>query len=117
MSPKDLSPAEVQRIYETKGWMLNHLHQPFTTKKLAQRAAMNERKFREAFHYLFEITIGEYVHEARMQTGIILIRLTGNPIKMIAAQTGYRYTKNFMIAFKRRFGRTPREVRRMRDER
>ena len=111
MSPKNLSREELERIYETKTFLLNNLNRKFTAARLARHAAMNMEKFREVFCYVFGYRVAEYILEARMQLGYFLLRHTGKTIKEIATLSGYRYSKNFMLAFKKHFGITAGAVR------
>jgi transcriptional regulator GlxA family with amidase domain len=111
MSPKELTKEEGQRIYAVKTYILNHLEQPFTVRQLAQKAALGEQKFKEAFYLLLEMTVGEYIHEARMKLGKFLLKQSDKSIKEIAGICGYKKARNFSSAYKKFFGMSPREER------
>ena len=111
MSPHEITNEEIQRLYQVKTYLLNHLHQRHTVKQLARGAAMNESKFREAFYMVFSYVVQDYIIEARMQLGFFLLKHTNKAIKEIAWLAGYRQSKNFMNAFKKYFGITAMTVR------
>jgi AraC-like DNA-binding protein len=110
MSPKELTAEEIQRIYQTKSFLLNNLRRKFTVYQLARHAAMNTVKFREGFYLLFHYQVGVYIKEARMQYAYFLLRHTDKPIKEVARLAGFGRTKNFMQAFKKYFGVTAGRV-------
>ena len=107
MSPQALTAAEEQRLYATKTYLLNHLHQRITVRQMAQYSALGQQKFRDGFYRLFQMPVKDYLHEARMQTARVLLVHTDKPIKAIAGSCGYRYYKNFITAYRKTFGRTP----------
>jgi AraC-like DNA-binding protein len=106
MSPKKLSRDEEQRIYAVKSYVINNLHQKFTVRQLARKAALGEQRFRDGFYHLFRMHVGQYIHATRMQTARFLLTHTDKTIKEIASLTGYRNTDNFLRAFKHFFGTT-----------
>ena len=112
MSPKEITKEEIQRIYETKTYFLNHLHQQWTVAQLARRSAMNTEKFRRGFYLIFEYQVQAFMTEARMRLGLFLLQHTKKTIKDIASRTGYRHYNNFLKAFKKHFGVTAQSVRR-----
>ena len=111
MSPKEITKEEIQRIYETKTYLLNHLHKKFTIRQLARKAAIGEQRFKDGFAFLFGMAVGEYIHEARMQTAKLLLRNTKKSIKEISLLCGYRQARNFSSAHKMFFRIKPREHR------
>lgn len=113
MSPKELTTDEKKRLQEIQSYLTNHLEKKLVINAIAKRAAMSEDKLKEGFFKLFGMTVGNYLHETKMQTGYFLLQNTEKPIKEIAGLTGYKYTKNFLIAFKKRFGVTAGSIPRI----
>jgi AraC-like DNA-binding protein len=110
MSPKAFTAEEKERLQQTKNYLLNHLHVAVPVKQAARRAAMGEQRFKDGFQLLFLYTPGRYLHEARMQTALVLLRHTDKTIKEIAALCGFRHYKNFLTAFKKFYGETTGEL-------
>lgn len=111
MSPKALTQDEKDRLQAAKLYILTHLHEALPVQKISRIALMGEQKLRDGFKELFDLNIGPFIHEARMQYGLFLLRHTNKTIKEIAALTGYKRTHNFSREFKRFFGLTPNSVR------
>lgn len=112
MSPKEFTKDEIQRIYLTKTYMLQHLHKKLTVAQLARHAALNKQKFREGFYFVFSYDVNTYLKEARMQTAFILLRHTKRTMKDIASLTGYGIHKaNFLTAFRKWYGVSAGSIR------
>jgi transcriptional regulator GlxA family with amidase domain len=111
MSPKAFTKEEKARLFQTKTFLLTHLQEDLDVARLARHAALGSQRFMDGFALLFDYTPGRYLHEARMQTGLVLLKHTDKTVKEIAALCGYRHYKNFLTAFKSFFGRRPSDVR------
>ena len=111
MSPKMLTSDEKQRLFATKAYLLNHLHQPLEIADMARQAAMSVQRFNYGFFLLFGYSPASYVHDSRLQFGYFLLLHTEKPIKEIAGLCGYRHYKNFLTAFRAFFGQTPGQLR------
>lgn len=111
MSPRQITKEEEGRIYAVKTYILNHLHERLTTKKLARKAAMGEQKFKDGFWRLFEKSVGSYMLYTRMETGRFLLLHTDRSVKEIAMLCGYKKTRNFSSAYRKYFKVSPSEER------
>jgi AraC-like DNA-binding protein len=111
MSPKEHTIEERMRIYAVKRYILNHLKEAFIIRGLAKKAAVGEQKFKDGFYQLFGMSVGAYIHEARMKTGKFMLRYSDKSIKEIAMLCGYSKARNFSSAYKKYFGVSPREDR------
>lgn len=111
MSPKELSNEEKDRLYVVKTYLLNHLNEAFPISRLSKMPLMSQSKFKDAFYRLFEMKVGEFIHEARMQTGRFLLRNTDKSIKEVAAYCGYSRARNFSTAYKKFFRVKPNSDR------
>ncbi len=112
MSPKEFTQEEIQRIYLTKTYMLQHLNKKLRVSQLARHTALNTQKFREGFYFVFSYDVNTYLKEARMQTAFILLRHTKRTMKDIASITGYGMHKaNFLTAFRKWYGVSAGSIR------
>jgi transcriptional regulator GlxA family with amidase domain len=111
MSPKELRKEERERIADVKTYVLNHLHQQFTVEQLSKKAALGNQKFKDGFCTMYEMTVGEFIHEARMKQGKFLLKHSDKSIKEIAVLCGYSKARNFSSAYKKFFGERPGEER------
>lgn len=112
MSPRPLSKEEKEKLFATKIYILTHLHEVLSQKKLCCVAGLGQRKLKEGFVELFGLVPSVYLHEARLQFGLFLLRHTDKTIKEIAAACGYRERSNFSRAFKQFFGVAPGSIER-----
>jgi transcriptional regulator GlxA family with amidase domain len=110
MSPKELTVDEKKRIYEAESFLVNHLERKLTKNELAKKAALSIVKLNDGFNKLFGMGVSRYIKESRLRTGLFLLQHTDKPIKEIAAIIGYGHTKNFLIAFKKHFKKTPGSI-------
>jgi len=107
------TPWEVSRIYKAKKILLEHIAcKPPSIKKLAKLVALNEHKLKIGFRQHFNASIGQWMHEQKLQHSRELILNTNKPIKEISNLIGYPLTTNFITAFRKHFGVTPGDLRR-----
>jgi AraC-like DNA-binding protein/CheY-like chemotaxis protein len=64
-----------------------------------------------AFKRQMACTSTEYIRRVRLERSAILLVTTNKTIKEVWAEIGYNHPSNFDHDFKRRFGRSPRELR------
>ena len=98
-----LSPV-IDEIIEDPG-------RPYTLELLAGKCAMSRTTFSERFHGAFGRPAMDFVREARLRSAARMLRQTQDPIKTIAARTGYASRSNFSHAFREFFSTTPAEYR------
>ncbi len=79
--------------------------------KLSSMVGLNRRKLTEGFKAVYGDTVAGYALELRMRKGYQLLKESPLPVHEIAVECGYEHPSNFTIAFRRRFGRSPSEIR------
>jgi len=79
---------------------------------LARRVGLNQQKLKCGFKALFGVTIFEFVQDRRFEVAAEMLKNRGASVTEAALATGYEYPSNFSLAFKRRYGVTPRQVHR-----
>lgn len=109
----EISAYEVDRIYEAKNILENHIEKkPPTIRQLSRMVAINEFKLKRGFRKIFHSGIFTWITKEKMFRAKMLLEETNKPIKEIAALTGYPRTTNFITAFRKEFGITPGAIRR-----
>lgn len=107
------TPWEIGRIHEARKILLAHIaRKPPSIRALAKLVALNEYKLKKGFRQYFNTSIGQWMHEQKLQYGRELILSTNKPIKEISMLVGYPLTTNFITAFRKQFGVTPGDLRR-----
>jgi AraC-like DNA-binding protein len=85
----------------------------YSSEKLAEMCGCSLRHFRRMFRKQFKTSIRAKQTELRLEKARQLLAETDDKIHAIAADSGYRHLGFFNAMFKKRFGVTPREWRRL----
>jgi len=80
---------------------------------LAQRVGLGPSRLSHLFKSHLNVTIRDFMRERRLAKAAELLATTEERISVICIRIGFRDVPNFNHAFKRHFGLTPREYRRM----
>jgi AraC-like DNA-binding protein len=86
--------------------------QQHTTDTLAMAAGMSRSTFIRQLARFTHASPMEYVQRVRLEEAAIMLRSTTEPIKTIAAATGFRSRSHFSRAFRASFGTDPSAYRR-----
>jgi len=103
-----LTPYDIECINNAKNLIDADMSRHHTINEIAAQAGTSSTKLKKGFKEINGLGLYHYLHEQRMQKGIYLLENTHKTLKQISHILGYRYTCNFITAFKKRFGRTPR---------
>jgi len=74
---------------------------------------LNRRKLTEGFKKVFGETVAGYALELRLRRGYQLLKESQLSVNEIAEHCGYEHANNFTLAFRRRFGSSPSQVRQL----
>lgn len=111
-----LTHAELEALYKVGMLIEKDLTQHHTIEELAAYSGMNRDKLTSSFKSLFKQSIYAYYLNKRMELAKHILITSHLPIKMIAKKTGYHNATNFSIAFKKFFGLTPAQMRRLKPD-
>ncbi|WP_353718415.1 AraC family transcriptional regulator [Dyadobacter sp. 676] len=98
---------ELAEIYEYLGM---HFLTTGSLEAVASRSRLSEHQIREGFKLKYNTTVYELVHEKRMLHARQLLLDAGITVDGVAAAVGYANSSNFIQAFKRKFGITPKQM-------
>lgn len=101
------------KVHRTRDHIDIFFAESLSVQRLARNVGTNETKLSQAFRTVFGMTIFEYVRSRRMEEARRLLREGNLSITEIAFEVGYEYSCNFSVAYKRHFGITPKEERRV----
>jgi AraC-like DNA-binding protein len=87
------------------------LSEPLTLLQLSKRVGLNEYKLKRGFKELFGTTVFSYLAGQRLELAMRMLRDTDRGAAQVAFALGYKTPQHFGEAFKRRFGITPKAVR------
>ncbi|NII27258.1 helix-turn-helix transcriptional regulator [Pseudoflavitalea sp. X16] len=106
-----LQPYELAKLREAWEYLLQHLDRPGTVIALSHAIGLNDFKLKKGFKQLYGITIFEFLLEARMEKARRLLQETDMTVHAVAIGVGYKNISSFTVAFKKKFGILPSEVR------
>lgn len=114
VSPKGIAAALVEpRILKVLHHMHNQPEKAWTLVELAAIANLSRAGFAKRFHEVMGNPPLRYLTEWRMRVASKMLRQGHDAIKNIAYQLGYKNESTFSAVFKRIYGHSPTEHRRL----
>jgi len=108
-----LTPRERDLFYHIRAFLDQHYADPPSLLELARMFGTNDFKLKKGFRQLFNTTVFGYIAEQRLRVAEQLLTLTDHPIQEVAEAVGFTNPAHFTTAFRRKFGLTPSQVRRV----
>jgi AraC-like DNA-binding protein len=109
-------PATRQELYRRLHCARDYLHscydEPLTVARVARVAALSPYHFQRLFKEVFGATPMQFLQQRRLQVARALLLTTDCDITSICMSVGFSSLGSFSWLFRRRFGRSPRELRR-----
>jgi transcriptional regulator GlxA family with amidase domain len=102
----EASPVSVVQHY-----VLAHLTEALTIKRLAALVAMSSRNFARIFARDAQVTPAEFIESARLDAARALLESSDEPMKSVAYRCGFRSTKQMRLVFIKRLGITAMRYR------
>ncbi|HBI02199.1 MAG TPA: AraC family transcriptional regulator [Flavobacterium sp.] len=105
--------AEAAVIASIHAYILEHLDAPLPSlKSLALLFGSEEHKIRNGFREHYHTSVYQFYQDERLKKAYLLILQTDLPLKEIAYQCGFGMYLNFYKAFRKKYGFSPRELKR-----
>jgi AraC family transcriptional regulator, transcriptional activator of the genes for pyochelin and ferripyochelin receptors len=105
-----LQAADVERIYQAKGILMQQLANPPSLMALARQVGLNDRKLKQGFRQVFGTTAFGYLHNHRMEQARSLLLENQLSVTAVAHSVGYTNLCAFSTAFRKKFGVSPRAL-------
>lgn len=105
------SQQEINRLLEARQLLLANLSQPPTIAGLSQLTGINDFKLKRGFRDVFGNTIFGTLTDARMQAAYKKLEEGVMNVNEAAAYIGYSNASHFAVAFKRKYGFLPAQVK------
>lgn len=103
----NLERHDIDRIYDAKEILTQHLDNPPSLMELARQVGLNEYKLKVGFRQVFNTTAFSYLRDCRMERARELLR-EQQTIASVAARVGYASPTAFNRAFQCKFGINPK---------
>jgi transcriptional regulator GlxA family with amidase domain len=104
--------THAKSMHELQVWMTEHLDQPLSVDRLADRVTMSARNFARVFAHEVGTTPGHYLGQLRVEAARRLLEQTDKSLLQVAMACGFRSVDVMRRAFHRALGTTPRRYRR-----
>ena len=104
------TPTDVQKMYEVRDMLTAQLDTTPSITELARAVGTNEKKLCYGFKEVFGTTVFGYLYDYKMELAQQLLLHSDKNISEIALACGYEYVSHFSTAFKKKFGRSPKQV-------
>ena len=102
-----------QSLLEVKVYIQTHLSDKLTIALLCKQFSLSPTFLKEGFRRAYGVPIHTYLIQQRLRRAQELICTTRMPIQQIAQAVGYEGMSQFNAAFKREYGMTPGQYRKM----
>lgn len=100
-------------LLEIKAYIQAHLSEKLTIDLLCKQFSVSTTFLKEGFRRAYGVPIHTYLIRQRLRRAQELICTTRMPIQQIAQSVGYEGMSQFNTAFKREYGMTPGQYRKM----
>ncbi|SDG66289.1 AraC-type DNA-binding protein [Dyadobacter soli] len=99
-----------RQLSELYQYLCTHFLTVDSLEAIASHSRLSEHQIREGFKLKYNTTVYELVHEKRMLHARQLLLDSCLTVDEAAAEVGYANSSNFIQAFKRKFGTTPKQM-------
>lgn len=107
---KDYMAGTAEKI---KTYMEKHIDEKLTIAQISQHFRISPTLCKTCFSEYYGVPIHRWISDRRMEKAAELLRNTRMSILQIAQEVGYEGVSQFNVIFKRHYGRTPSEFRKM----
>ena len=94
-------------------YMEEHLDEPLTITELSRRACLSATTFKENFRRLYGLPVHTWLRQQRMKRAADLLRESSLSVLGVAQSVGYNSASQFTASFRRQYGMTPAQYRKM----
>ena len=98
-------------IQRTLDYIEENLHERITLEGLAELACFSPFHYHRVFQFLVGESVMEYVRKRRLTHAALRLLQSEDKVVDIAFDLGFQYHESFNRAFKKYYGRSPREYR------
>jgi AraC-like DNA-binding protein len=106
--PRALGARQRDAVHEARRLLLADMRSPPSLGDLAARVGLSEKQLNAGFRQVFGATVFEVLRDERLAHARIALQSEGALLKEIAFRVGYNHVTNFINAFSRRYGASPR---------
>jgi transcriptional regulator GlxA family with amidase domain len=102
-----------RRVQNTVAFLDDALREPGAVAEIAARVGLSASRLEHLFKVQVNVSIRAYLQELRLRRAAELLVSTDERVSQISYAVGFNDASNFNHAFKKSFGVTPKEYRRV----
>ena len=117
--PKKISAIasiDVERMHEARDIIVKNIATPCSLIDLAKMVGTNEFKLKKHFKEIFGTTVFGYWNDLKMNDAKQKLLHEELNISEIAESLGYKNSNHFSTAFRKYFGHTPSEIKKIKSQ-
>jgi AraC family transcriptional activator of pyochelin receptor len=107
------SAGDRERIEYARDYLIRNADAPPSLSELSRVVGINEYKLKRGFKEVFKTTVFGYLANHRLDNARQVLLESRKTISEIAYETGYSSPQHFSTAFRKKFGVSPREARKV----
>jgi AraC-like DNA-binding protein len=102
---------DIQKMQRVAGFIENNLHKPFSgVDSLSKWCYMSRTKFINLFQKVYGMSAYDYYQRKRLSIAYDSLKSGKHSIAAVAESIGYSSVTNFTVAFKKVFGKLPKDL-------
>lgn len=109
----NLTSSDIRGLLKAREILSKEYSTPPNIATLSKMVFLNEQKLKAGFSKQYHMSIGEYTNHIRMSVAANLLSTTDLSIEAIANKVGYYHSGNLSRMFKKHYGKTPLQFRKM----
>ncbi|OIQ37264.1 MAG: hypothetical protein BM563_08875 [Bacteroidetes bacterium MedPE-SWsnd-G1] len=99
----------VQKIKQVKDIITAEMASPPSLEELSKMVGLNIKKLKMGFKELYGMPVFTFLFHYKMEHAKKLLSENGHNVNEVALQVGYSTSSHFIVAFKKKFGITPKQ--------
>ncbi len=99
----------VLKIKQAKDIIVAEMASPPSLDELSKKVGLNTKKLKMGFKDLYGMPVFTFLFNYKMERAKKLLSQNGNNVNEVAMQVGYSTSSHFIVAFKKKFGITPKQ--------
>lgn len=108
-----LQKSEIDQIRKAHDYLLGHIAGKFSVDQVSDLVKMEKRKLEKGFKIIYRKTVYRFILDERLKQAALLLRDTTLPANEIGREVGYKMANRFSEAFKKHYGLSPSEFRKL----
>lgn len=99
----------VLKIRKAKDIIISKMSEPPSLQELATEIGLNLKKLKEGFKQIYGDTVYSFLFDYKMEHARKLLESNQYNVNEVGLQVGYSTASHFIVAFKKKFGTTPKK--------